>query len=130
MRKKPQVIGYWVPIGHWFLLPYNHFLNFSCFGMHATMFTATAILSERKEGILNRSLVMGVTSTEMMLAHIISDFPVMLLQFVLVYAVAFPILDFAIKGSLVLLIFFSILNGFCSLCGGEYLIRRAATHFA
>lgn len=42
--------------------------------------TALSFIIERKEGLLERSWVAGVTATEVMLAHVVAQFAVMLVQ--------------------------------------------------
>ena len=42
--------------------------------------TALSFILERKEGLLDRSWIAGVTATEVMLAHVISQFAVMIVQ--------------------------------------------------
>ena len=42
--------------------------------------TALSFIIERKEGLLDRSWVAGVTATEVMLAHVVAQFVVMVVQ--------------------------------------------------
>jgi ABC-type transport system involved in cytochrome c biogenesis permease component len=42
--------------------------------------TALSFIIERKEGLLERSWVAGVTATEIMLAHVVAQFVVMMVQ--------------------------------------------------
>ena len=42
--------------------------------------TALSFILERKEGLLDRSWVAGVTATEVMLAHVIAQFIVLIMQ--------------------------------------------------
>ena len=42
--------------------------------------TALSFIIERKEGLLERSWVAGVTATEVMLAHVVAQFAVMVVQ--------------------------------------------------
>ncbi len=42
--------------------------------------TALSFILERKEGLLERSWVAGVTATEVMLAHVVAQFAVMIVQ--------------------------------------------------
>ena len=49
--------------------------------------TSISFIIERKEGLLDRSWISGVTSLEVMLAHVVAQFVVMVVQvtFVLVF---------------------------------------------
>ena len=49
--------------------------------------TSISFIIERKEGLLDRSWIAGVTSLEVMLAHVVAQFVVMVVQvgFVLVF---------------------------------------------
>ena len=42
--------------------------------------TALSFILERKEGLLERSWVAGVTATEVMFAHVVAQFAVMVVQ--------------------------------------------------
>jgi hypothetical protein len=42
--------------------------------------TALSFIIERKEGLLDRSWMAGVTATEVMLAHVVAQFVVLLVQ--------------------------------------------------
>ena len=42
--------------------------------------TALSFIIERKEGLLDRSWMAGVTATEVMLAHVVAQFAVLLVQ--------------------------------------------------
>ena len=65
-------------------------------------FTALSFILERKEGLLERSWVAGVTATEVMFAHVVAQCAVMIVQVALV--LVFMIYVFGVPG----IIFISI----------------------
>lgn len=77
------------------------------------------MLLERNEGILERSLVNGITGTELLFAHVITQFTVMLGQTVLVLFFAFYVFDLTQKGNLILVVLLTILTGLCGMCFGK-----------
>lgn len=86
----------------------------------AVALTSGAMLLERNEGILERSLVNGINGTELLFAHVITQFTVMLGQTVLVLVFAFAIFDLTQKGSMLLVILLTIMTGLCGMCFGKY----------
>ncbi|KAK5638416.1 hypothetical protein RI129_012711 [Pyrocoelia pectoralis] len=87
------------------------------FFMAATL-TAGITAVERTEGILERTMVMGVSSFEMLLSHILCQIGVMLLQTLTPLVVLFWIFDLTLNGSLINVVFFTVLSGFCGMCAG------------
>ena len=59
-------------------------------------FTALSFILERKEGLLERSWVAGVTATEVMFAHVVAQCAVMIVQVALV--LVFMIFVFGVPG--------------------------------
>ena len=52
--------------------------------------TALSFIIERKEGLLERSFVAGVTATEVMLAHVVAQFAVMIVQVKATFGIPTP----------------------------------------
>ncbi|KAF5284913.1 hypothetical protein FQA39_LY16868 [Lamprigera yunnana] len=80
--------------------------------------TAVAMLIERNEGILERSLVLGVTAVELLTSHVISEFVLVIVQIITVIACGLYIFQMAMNGSLLLLLVFTISTGFCGMWYG------------
>jgi len=101
----------------------------------AVALTSGAMLLERNEGILERSLVIGITSVEILFAHVVTQFIVMLIQTILVLIVTFAIFDITLEGSIVLVFVLTILTGLCGMCFGFVVstvteTERTATYLA
>lgn len=77
------------------------------------------MLLERNEGILERSLVNGITGVELLLAHVLTQFTVMFGQSVMVLVFSFSIFGLTQNGSIFNVAFLVILSGLCGMCFGE-----------
>ncbi|XP_045473206.1 ABC transporter G family member 20 [Harmonia axyridis] len=118
------------------------FTNFAAPGVVLTIIfflavalTSGAMLLERNEGILERSLVNGITGTEMLFSHVITQFTVMVFQTLLVIFVAFYIFDLNQNGNIFNVIVLMILTGMCGMCFGFVVAcvcdnERSATYMA
>ncbi|XP_031331082.1 ABC transporter G family member 20-like isoform X2 [Photinus pyralis] len=84
----------------------------------AAALTAVAMLVERNEGILERSLVMGVSPVEVLTSHVVSEFVLMMIQIVAVTCCGLFIFRMKVMGSLVLFIILLSLSGFCGMWFG------------
>ncbi|KAK8406150.1 hypothetical protein O3P69_007102 [Scylla paramamosain] len=80
--------------------------------------TALSFIIERKEGLLDRSWVSGVQSSEVMLAHLATQMLVMLVQISLILVFMFPVFQLPCKGSMVWVVLLSVLQGFCGMTFG------------
>ncbi|XP_040579310.1 ABC transporter G family member 20 [Lepeophtheirus salmonis] len=80
--------------------------------------TAQSFILERKEGLLERSWVAGVTATEVMLAHIIAQFAVMVVQVGFVLLFMIYVFSIPSQGPLFLIILLTILQGICGMSFG------------
>ncbi|XP_030761638.1 ABC transporter G family member 20 [Sitophilus oryzae] len=101
----------------------------------AVALTSGAMLLERNEGILERSLVNGITATEMLFSQVLTQFVVMFGQTTMVLIVAFPIFHLTQNGSWLLLFTLTILGGLCGMCFGFVIActcdtERSATYLA
>lgn len=97
--------------------------------------TSGAMLLERNEGLLERSLVSGVTGTEILFGQVVTQFVVMTGQTVMVLIVAFAVFDVTCEGDLVLVTILTILTGLCGMCFGFVVAcscenERSATYMA
>eukprot|EP00096_Caligus_rogercresseyi_P014658 TRINITY_DN7173_c0_g1_i1.p1 TRINITY_DN7173_c0_g1~~TRINITY_DN7173_c0_g1_i1.p1 ORF type:complete len:745 (+),score=193.02 TRINITY_DN7173_c0_g1_i1:231-2465(+) len=80
--------------------------------------TAQSFILERKEGLLERSWVAGVTATEVMLAHVIAQFAVMVVQVGFVLLFMIYVFSIPSQGPLFLIILLTILQGICGMSFG------------
>lgn len=84
----------------------------------AVALTAGAMLLERNEGILERSLVNGITGVEVLFSHVITQFVVMIGQTIFVLVVAFAFFQLTQVGNIFLVFVITGLAGFCGMCFG------------
>ncbi|XP_050310150.1 ABC transporter G family member 20 [Anthonomus grandis grandis] len=101
----------------------------------AVALTSGAMLLERNEGILERSLVNGITGTEMLFSQVITQFVVMFGQTSMVLIAAFPIFRLTQNGDYTLLFALTIMSGLCGMCFGFVVAvccenERSATYMA
>ncbi|KAI5693785.1 hypothetical protein M8J75_005740 [Diaphorina citri] len=84
----------------------------------AVALTSGAMLIERNEGILERGLVSGVTGIEILLAHVICQFLIMVFQSVMVIVMALLVFHITNHGDVLLVILLTCLTGLCGMCFG------------
>lgn len=87
------------------------------FFMGTTM-TATIILSDRMEGVWERSIVCGVTSAEILLGHFITQSILLIIQIGEMLVLTFLIYKIQFAGNMMILIILSILLGVCGMSFG------------
>ncbi|XP_063608596.1 ABC transporter G family member 20-like [Penaeus indicus] len=80
--------------------------------------TALSFIIERKEGLLDRSWVAGVQSSEVMLAHLTTQMMVMLVQIALILVFMFPVFQLPCEGNMLWVVLLSVLQGFCGMTFG------------
>ncbi|XP_076175367.1 ABC transporter G family member 23 [Ptiloglossa arizonensis] len=80
--------------------------------------TSGAMLLERNEGLLERSLVSGLTGTEILFGQVITQFVVMMGQTLLVLVFAFPVFKITCVGDIGWIATLTMLTGFCGMCFG------------
>jgi hypothetical protein len=81
--------------------------------------TSGAMLLERNEGILERSLVNGINGVELLFSHVITQFTVMFGQSAMVLFFSFYIFGITQNGNLLLVVILIIMTGLCGMCFGE-----------
>lgn len=84
----------------------------------AVALTALAFVMERKEGLLERSLVAGVTSTEFMISHILTQLLVLTVQVALLLIFTFLVFDIPSRGPFFWVIVLTLLQGTCGMAFG------------
>ncbi|XP_067949252.1 ABC transporter G family member 23-like [Watersipora subatra] len=88
--------------------------------------TSLTLVLERKEGLFERSLVSGVSVTEMMLGHIGTQFIVMCIQTAVLLIFSLIVFKVYNVGSIIVIIIFELLIGFSGMCLG-FVISTGAT---
>jgi ABC-type transport system involved in cytochrome c biogenesis permease component len=106
----------------------QRFLNFAAPGMMISIIfflaiglTALIFVVEKKEGLLERSWIAGVTTVEVMLAHIIVKFFIQFIQIILMVVFADVIFEVEIQGPVILAMALIFIQG---LCGMSYGIKK------
>ncbi|KAK3921289.1 ABC transporter G family member 23 [Frankliniella fusca] len=101
-----------------------NFTNFAAPGVILTIIfflsvalTSGAMLIERNEGILERSLVSGITGTEILFSHVVTQFSVMCGQTIMVLAFAF-VTVVEVNGGVGWVTLLTVLTGLCGMCFG------------
>ncbi|XP_069115666.1 ABC transporter G family member 20-like isoform X2 [Argopecten irradians] len=84
----------------------------------ATGLTTLAFVVEKKEGLLERSIVSGMTPFEIMLAHVWTQLLVMMVQVGLLLMFALLVFHVPYKGPLIWVIILVLLQGFCGMTLG------------
>lgn len=84
----------------------------------AVALTSGAMLIERNEGLLERGLVSGVTGIEILLAHVICQFLIMVFQSFMVIVMALLVFDITNHGDIWLVTLLTCLTGLCGMCFG------------
>ncbi|PNF21464.1 ABC transporter G family member 23 [Cryptotermes secundus] len=118
------------------------FTNFAAPGVILTIIfflslalTAGSMIMERKEGLQERCLVLGVTPPEILFSHVVTQFVVMALQTLMVLVFSFAVFDILCAGSLLWVIILTMLSGLCGMCFGFVVsslcdTELTATYFA
>jgi ABC-type transport system involved in cytochrome c biogenesis permease component len=86
----------------------------------AVALTGSAFITEKKEGMLDRSLVAGVTTGEIITAHMITQYVVMVGQTALVFVFMMVVFEVPVRGPLVWSIVITLLQGTCGMAFGKF----------
>lgn len=84
----------------------------------AVALTAIALVQERKEGVLERSLVAGVTSTEFIMSHVITQLLVLHVQVLLLLIFTFLVFEIPSRGPFFWVILLTLLQSSCGMSFG------------
>ncbi|XP_063236406.1 ABC transporter G family member 20 [Bacillus rossius redtenbacheri] len=132
VRLNDPVYGYRIP----------NFTDFAAPGVILTIIfflavalTSGAMLIERNEGMLERSLVCGITSSEILFSHVVTQFVVMCGQTSMVLVFSFLVFNITCEGHLVWVVLLTMLTGLCGMCFGFVVSclcdnERTATYLA
>ncbi|XP_018326204.2 ABC transporter G family member 20-like [Agrilus planipennis] len=80
--------------------------------------TSTIIISDRLEGVWDRSIVAGVTSAEILLTHFVTQLLIIIFQSALIMVLTFAIFKYTSEGSLVVITVLIFLQGLCGISYG------------
>ena len=80
--------------------------------------TSGAMLLERNEGLLERSLVAGVTGTEILFGQVVTQFVVMTGQTAMVLIFSFAVFKVTCEGDIGWVSTLTVLTGLCGMCFG------------
>uniref|UniRef100_A0A182JPM5 Uncharacterized protein n=1 Tax=Anopheles christyi TaxID=43041 RepID=A0A182JPM5_9DIPT len=84
----------------------------------ATLITATIFITDRLEGVWDRTIVAGITTLELLLAHIITQTSIMLLQCIEIILLATFLFDAQNQGSNITVVGLLMLLGFAGMLYG------------
>ncbi|XP_025989491.1 ABC transporter G family member 20 [Solenopsis invicta] len=76
------------------------------------------IITDRLEGVWNRSMVQGVRTEEIVLSHILIQLVIVVIQITMMMLIFFVVWGVDYKGSIFVICFFLFLNGLCGLMFG------------
>ena len=94
-------------------------MNFRIVYFIATTLTAAIFVSEQKQGLIDRCLVAGVQMTEVLVAHVVNQFTILIGQTGLVFFVMLVVFKIPCQGSLPLAILISLMQGLCGMSFGK-----------
>lgn len=84
----------------------------------AVALTALAFVMERKEGLLERSLVAGVSSYEFLFSHVLTQLLVLCVQIALLLVFTFAVFGIPSSGHFAWVILLTLLQGSCGMAYG------------
>jgi ABC-type multidrug transport system permease subunit len=84
----------------------------------AVALTALSFVMERKEGLLERSLVAGVTSYEFLMSHVLTQMLVLGVQITLLLAFTFWVFRIPSQGPFIYVMLLTLLQGSCGMAYG------------
>ncbi|XP_046742307.1 ABC transporter G family member 20 [Diprion similis] len=97
--------------------------------------TSGALLLERNEGLMERSLVSGISGTEILFGQVVTQFVVMCGQTLMVLVFSFAVFKLTCHGSIAWVTALTVLTGLCGMCFGFVVAcacdnERSATYMA
>nr|CAI5856308.1 unnamed protein product [Callosobruchus analis] len=84
----------------------------------AVSLTASSMITERTEGLLDRTQVSGVNLGEILFSHVVVQFFVMLGQTILALVFMILVFDVECVGDIELVVMLTLLQGLCGMCFG------------
>jgi ABC-type multidrug transport system permease subunit len=86
-----------------------------------TALSGFALVLERKDGLLERSLIAGVNSSEFLISHIMAHLIILTVQMTLMLLTCFWLFDFTNNGSIVLVTVLTFLQGIAGVMFGLFI---------
>uniref|UniRef100_A0A1I8QDG6 Uncharacterized protein n=1 Tax=Stomoxys calcitrans TaxID=35570 RepID=A0A1I8QDG6_STOCA len=94
----------------------------------ATLLTASVFIEERLDGVWDRTLVAGVSAIQMLWAHLLSQFIIMVVQSIEVIVYIGVVFDTYNRGDTATLIFLLTLTSFCGMLFGLLISVYCKSH--
>ncbi|XP_033209708.1 ABC transporter G family member 23 isoform X2 [Belonocnema kinseyi] len=94
----------------------------------ATAVSSAIIIADRQEGVWARSLVQGVKTAEILLAHLLAQFTVVIIQVTMCLCICFLCFNLVCKGSMFTVICLVLLTGLCGMCYGFLISVYCESH--
>ena len=94
----------------------------------ATSISSSAIIVDRHSGIWDRILVQGVTTVEILIAHLITQAIIIVFQVGIALYIGFEQYDMYCEGSKIGVIVMSMLEGFCGMVYGLFISVSCTSH--
>nr|XP_050869463.1 ABC transporter G family member 20-like [Vespula vulgaris]XP_050869464.1 ABC transporter G family member 20-like [Vespula vulgaris]XP_050869465.1 ABC transporter G family member 20-like [Vespula vulgaris] len=83
-----------------------------------TVMTTAILISDRHEGVWERSIVQGVTTSEILFSHFVVELSIVIIQVLLICLISFAYFNLDCKGSLLTVVTMIFLMGLCGLFYG------------
>ncbi|XP_032678963.1 ABC transporter G family member 23-like isoform X2 [Odontomachus brunneus] len=94
----------------------------------ATTISTSLMVTERLEGVWDRSLVQGVTTTEILLSHMLVQNVIVIINTAMTLCLCFPIWGLKCAGSMFAVIWFGLLSSICGLMYGFFISVISKNH--
>ncbi|XP_014480712.1 PREDICTED: ABC transporter G family member 23-like [Dinoponera quadriceps] len=94
----------------------------------ATTISTSLIITERGEGVWNRSLVQGVTTAEILTSHILTQNIIVIINTTMTLCLCFPIWGLKCTGSIFAVVWFGFFSGICGLMYGFFISVMCTNH--
>lgn len=82
--------------------------------------TSSVIITDRLEGVWDRSIVAGVSSLEILLTHFVTQFALVIVQTAIVVVLTFAIYQTEYLGNFGTIILLILLQGGCGMAFGKF----------
>ncbi|XP_025989492.2 ABC transporter G family member 20 [Solenopsis invicta] len=113
-------------------LDYTDFMLPGCITSFAFFLAVTVstslIITDRLEGVWDRSVVQGVKTEEILLSHILIQSVIIVIHCIIIMLMCFVVWSVDYKGSIFVIYFFLFLNGLCGLMFGFVISVTCKNH--
>ncbi|XP_058807804.1 ABC transporter G family member 20-like isoform X2 [Phymastichus coffea] len=94
----------------------------------ATAVSSSIIIADRAEGVWDRSLVQGVTTSAILFSHIITQFLMIIIQVTVVLVITFAYFQLSCRGNFGMVIVLVLLTGIGGMCYGFLISVLCTSH--